>query len=1272
MTIVITMYLTVGLVDQPIDAGNGIKHDMDDGFMSFAGGSGTKNDPYQISNVTQLQNISSNLKAHYVLKTNINASETVNWDSGKGFMPIGTWSSKFIGSLNGKNHSIIGLSFNRMNDVDAGLFGYVGIDGSVKNVGLLDIDVTGSYEVGGLVGFNQGGTISNSYSTGNVTGLNDRVGGLIGKNRGAIENCGSTSNVSGYDYVGGLIGDNYFGDVNNSEASGTVIGNEYVGAFIGYNVLGDISNSHASGYVTGGQYIGGLIGYNSGRVEDCYATGMVENKTGGSYGGGLIGESFDDVIRCYSTGEVKINVESGGLIGRSSGTVEQCYATGNVSGHSVAGLVYGAFGDISNCYATGSVNGSWSGAGLVGQIVGGSGSALINNSYASGDVLGGSFAGGLCAINRATIKKCYSTGKVSGNGVTGGLVGRNDDTVADCFWDTVTSGTTSSAGGTGKTTAKMKEKGTFTGARWDLTTIWGIGEDKSYPFLRSFCTDPALPSHIADVNATEDEPFSILIDPIVQSFPGCPRNLSYNLTTDLAWLTYNISGLLSGTPSNSDVGTWLVNVTVNDIAGNSDTSSFTIDIYNTNDDPEILNDMLPNATEDQPFHVTLEALDIDPTGDDLTWGPIESNSAFLVFDNGTGNLTGMPTNDDVGDWWVNVSISDDQGGYAFMNYSITVNNTNDDPMIRTPALPDAEEDQIYRVLLEGTDVDPTMDNLTWEIVQTDASFLTIDPSTGNLTGKPTNDDVGEWWVNVSVHDGKGGSASFNFSLLVANVNDEPVITTSSLPDAIEDSLYWVILEGTDIDPIMDILTWEIVDTNAGFLEIDPTSGNLSGMPTNADVGDWWVRVSIEDGNGGLDIRELSLTVIDTNDSPSIVTVSLPDAIEDQPYSVALEGSDIDPSGDTLTWKLLVTDAGFLSIDSSTGTMSGTPGNNDVGEWWINISVEDGRGGIANSNLLLTVINVNDRPEITSDTPDEVQTDEDDEILILLAATDVDGDDLSWSDNTDLFDIDPVSGTISAIFRHEDVGSHEIEVTVDDSNGETDVWAFTLVVIEVNDPPKITSNLPPQMGLYEDELIWLYLTAEDEEDDDLTWSDDSDPFDISPSNGSIRFHPSQSEVGEWWINVTVEDSGGLTDVVSFKIVVENVNDAPVILFLFPSNGTKYRQGEVVTFGVTADDEDGDDLTATWTSEDITLGTGTSLDYDQLKTGTWVVRVSVFDGTTSTSERVEIVVVEPPPEEPGFLVGTGGLMIIAIIIAVFVCIIISQYLKRTRRENGKDET
>ena len=84
--------------------------------------------------------------------------------------------------------------------------------------------------------------------------------------------------------------------------------------------------------------------------------------------------------------------------------------------------------------------------------------------------------------NDDTITNCYSAGAISGSNV-GGLIGYNSaGTYNDCFWDTQTSGQATSGGGTGKTTAQMKQQATF--ENWNFSTIWAIVEDTSYPTLR--------------------------------------------------------------------------------------------------------------------------------------------------------------------------------------------------------------------------------------------------------------------------------------------------------------------------------------------------------------------------------------------------------------------------------------------------------------------------------------------------------------------------------------------------------------------------------------------------------------------------------------------------------------------------------------------------------------------------------------------------------------------------------------------------------------------
>jgi hypothetical protein len=115
----------------------------------------------------------------------------------------------------------------------------------------------------------------------------------------------------------------------------------------------------------------------------------------------------------------------------------------------------------------------------------------------------------------------------------------------------------------------------------------------------------------------------------------------------------------------------------------------------------------------------------------------------------------------------------------------------------------------------------------------------------------------------------GAFDSRSFTLEVLNINDPPIISTEDVLTANEDALYQIYYKAVDIDPTMDVFEWSL-RTNSGFLTIDAETGLLSGTPTQDDVGEWWVNVSVSDGNGGFDWSNFTLTVLNVNDPPLIV------------------------------------------------------------------------------------------------------------------------------------------------------------------------------------------------------------------------------------------------------------------------------------------------------------------------------------------------------------------------------------------------------------------
>ncbi len=142
--------------------------------------------------------------------------------------------------FDGDNYTLSDLFIDMPFAVKIGMFGHVGSDGEVRNIGVADANVSGYTHVGLLVGGNWEGTVSNSYSTGTVSG-DRRVGGLLGENSGTVSNSYSTGTVSGDRRVGGLLGENS-GTVSNSYSTGTVSGDRRVGGLVGEN-SGTVSNS---------------------------------------------------------------------------------------------------------------------------------------------------------------------------------------------------------------------------------------------------------------------------------------------------------------------------------------------------------------------------------------------------------------------------------------------------------------------------------------------------------------------------------------------------------------------------------------------------------------------------------------------------------------------------------------------------------------------------------------------------------------------------------------------------------------------------------------------------------------------------------------------------------------------------------------------------------------------------------------------------------------------------------------------------------------------
>ncbi len=242
--------------------------------LAFSGiGWGTEADPYIITTVQQLQEMQDDLDAYYVLGNDIDASDTVNWNLGEGFIPVGTWTGDskdaFSGTLDGMGNSIQSLHISRIDSGYQGLFGCLW-GATVQDVHLRNAEIMADFQSGTLAGKARSDSIITKCSaTGTVTlkaGTADsKSGGLIGFTVVGthVDQCSSGVNVNAGNrkQVGGLIGYHegrtHYTLLSNSYSTGTVTGG---GAKQG-NLVGDADGSYVDRCYSCGNGKA-LIGYN--------------------------------------------------------------------------------------------------------------------------------------------------------------------------------------------------------------------------------------------------------------------------------------------------------------------------------------------------------------------------------------------------------------------------------------------------------------------------------------------------------------------------------------------------------------------------------------------------------------------------------------------------------------------------------------------------------------------------------------------------------------------------------------------------------------------------------------------------------------------------------------------------------------------------------------------------------------------------------------------------------------------------------------------------
>jgi len=588
----------------------------------------------------------------------------------------------------------------------------------------------------------------------------------------------------------------------------------------------------------------------------------------------------------------------------------------------------------------------------------------------------------------------------------------------------------------------------------------------------------------------------------------------------------------------------------------------------------------------------------------------------------------------------------------------------------------ANEDREYRVKYRNMG----SAQVTWTF-DTNASWLSFNQMSRDLYGTPLNSDVGIYSVEINITDGKGHYDQHQFTLKVLNA--DPLIIGTPPLVVNEDEEYYFDFDSSD-DNQGDI-KWELI-INQTWLSIDEVTGVLNGTPTNDNVGITKLSIRVDDGNGGMGWLAYQIEVINTNDPPSIITEDITEVYQDDPYKRDYEVADVDV-GDSHLWSL-ETNATWLEIDEETGELSGTPTNDDVGMYYVKVTVTDSDNAKDNNDFELEVINVNDPPKWTY-IPEDTDVDYRDVFRFDVDAEDVDvGTTLVYSLSTEPkcdMEIDPETGEIEWIAHVDafDDPPYRLQVTVGVTDGKANLThTFRLEIMPLQ-PPKSSLTGPDDGIKLSHKDAWLTWINIDEWKEPVTY--DLYLSEQEPMVESLRaeccvlagtnvtsYNVSSLDMGKTYYWTVIPHDGCsrgscLQGVQSFFM-----NTPPEIPTVPLQKATSGSQYELALAGT--DDDDIDRMELEYFLRGAPLGMEVDSVTGKIKwtpgsdqVGKHTFTAVLSDGTDETEREIEIVVGEG--EE-----GAGSLLIIIlaiVVIAIIGIVVAVIFLRKKQKKMIEDD-
>lgn len=445
-------------------------------------GNGSIDNPFMITIDQELPCVSEYPKEHFKLSNNIDASGTSNWHDGDGFNPLVLDG----GSFDGAGHKITGLTVDRTNTNQVGLFGKI-TDGEITSVKLDDATIAGEKNVASIAGKTTNTTVEYVSVTDSTIQADDIAGLTIGQADNTVVDDATVmdSTVSGDEKLGGVIGESTadttvegvlvesiildgvhdIGGVTGSSSGNTtdvrtrdidiIDATSRAGGVVGNN-YGLVTNIQTTGVtITGdGTAVGGMVGHNQGgEITDIrIISPRIDGTDQLRSAGGVVGINSGSVseLRVENPIVTGIDRESGGVIGFNDGPATDVVVSGATieADRRSGGAIGRNFGIVERFAAEDvTVEANQRSGGLVGENL-----ETISDAYVAGGTTKAEMrSGGLIGMDNGhnEIYNTYAAVDVKGKQFTGGLIGAingPDKQVYDSYWDTEVSGQDDSQG----------------------------------------------------------------------------------------------------------------------------------------------------------------------------------------------------------------------------------------------------------------------------------------------------------------------------------------------------------------------------------------------------------------------------------------------------------------------------------------------------------------------------------------------------------------------------------------------------------------------------------------------------------------------------------------------------------------------------------------------------------------------------------------------------------------------------------------------------------